>query len=196
MQNPASYEPGTGYLMLDNARWPGYKDYWLVHAKEHNPELQSRHTVVVNGLAKVQELLDQSPEVCAVFRGVHRALGLPPLRGKLKSKQPTAGKRCKIIHFLFQDATEEALFSWHSDDVGTDRIQMSRDMSTVVVNLSNEVSAMRLYGDDYQPHVFEKCGDACIFQGSALHESVPRRPESFPDGVLPMVHKIVFFFDV
>jgi len=192
VSNAGSYDE-KGFLMFNGKSYPGYQDYWQVQAEEHDPDVQSVKTVVVNGLANVQSLLDESMEVRSVLAGVLRVLGVPPLGGRMQSKQPAKGTRCKVIHLLIQDASKEADFKWHSDEIGSGRVKMSADMYTVVVNLSPHISAMHRNG--LAPHIFRQPGDACIFPGFALHESVPRLAHTFTNGILPTVHKIVFFFD-
>ena len=45
-------------------------------------------------------------------------------------------------------------------------------MTTIIVSLSDECSAMRMWG--FGPHLFREMGSACAFAGAALHESVPK----------------------
>ena len=62
-------------------------------------------------------------------------------------------------------------------------------MTTVIVNLSDERSCMRMWGFD--AYLFEGAGAACAFDGAALHESVPRRSGAQAD--VPVLKVALFF---
>ena len=48
-------------------------------------------------------------------------------------------------------------------------------MTTVIVNLSDECSGMRVWG--MHPTLYRERGDAVAFPGACLHESLPRRAD-------------------
>ena len=173
LQDGDSYNE-DGFLLMAGAQWPGYATYPYVHAAHHHGKLQERKTVRVQGKSKVNLVLQKEPVVWALVQAVRSALGLArPREGGL---QP-AGKYIRGLHFLEQDKTQQASFSWHSDaediHVSAGAAQVD-DMTTVIVQLSSdEKSAMRIWG--FGHHVYDGQGSAVAFPGAALHESVPRR---------------------
>ena len=132
--------------------------------------------------------------VDAVLRAVPVVYGLVhAVREQLRLPQPTGtqvqamGKCIRAMHFLLQDQSQQAEFTWHADDedIAASGFPASA-MTTVIVSLSRERSAMRLWA--CQPHVYEGMGSAVAFAGAALHETVPRK---VPSGY---VRKVAFFF--
>ena len=90
-----------------------------------------------------------------------------------KTRMQPRGKSIRAFHFIRQDETQQASFSWYSDAEDIKEVsKRSNDMTTVIVTLTNEVSAMRIWG--CEPHFYEGQGSAVAFPGAALHESVPR----------------------
>ena len=80
---------------------------------------------------------------------------------------------CRAIHFLRQDRHANALFKWHDDlkDLKGLRPAVSEQMVTAIVQLNDGDTAMRLY--DFEPHKFSQAGNCVLFNGAAVHESVP-----------------------
>ena len=118
---------------------------------------------------------------------VRRLLRFPPER--------PGGKALRSFHFLTQDHTQQASFSWHSDKEDLNRMGVKarhlEEMITVIVRLSGgaDASGMRVWG--CHPFLFAGQGSACAFLGAALHESLPRRmkcPASVPE------RKVALFF--
>ena len=149
--------------------------------------LPQRKTVRVSGKRAVDQVLAGQPEVRQLVEAVRHTLSLPDSRRdptQLKPAQPK-GKSIRAMHFLLQDQTQQASFSWHADadDIGHQGIHMT----TVIVSLSDVRSCMRMWG--FQPHLFKGCGSACAFAGAALHESVPTL-----GACVPAVRKVAFFF--
>ena len=62
-------------------------------------------------------------------------------------------------------------------------------MTTVIVNLSDECSGMRVWG--MHPVLYRERGDAVAFPGACLHESLPRRADVPPGRV---VWKLALFW--
>ena len=135
-------------LVLADKEFPGYAGYPYVHADGGVlPFVQERRTVRVQKYADVNFLLRNVQEIWDLVQAVRRALGLPlPERGALQPR----GKAIKAMHFLLQDATQQASFSWHSDaeDIVTrnEPRQVAEEMTTVIVSLSDVHSAMRIWG--------------------------------------------------
>ena len=150
------------------------------------PVLQ-RKTVRVSGKAMCDIVLAGQPEVRELVDAVRVALRLPDSRKTPEALTPAQpkGKCIRAMHFLLQDDSQQASFSWHDDasDIGHKGIHMT----TVIVSLSIVPSCMRMWG--FQPFVFEGVGAACAFAGAALHESVPRRT-----GSAKPVRKVALFF--
>ena len=134
------------------------------------PVLQ-RKTVRVSGKAMCDIVLAGQPEVRELVDAVRVALRLPDSRRNPEARTPSQpkGKCIRALHFLLQDNSEQASFSWHDDasDIGHEGMHMT----TVIVNLSAHPSCMRMWG--FQPFLFQGTGAACAFAGAALHESVP-----------------------
>ena len=146
----------------------------------------------MHGKLWVNAVLKSTPALSALplVAEVRRVLGLPLPR---PPNQQTAGKSILALHFLLQDETQQASFSWHDD--GEDLIDLSgpnhaRDMTTVIVNLSCVCSGMRIWG--CAPVLYRVQGDAVAFPGRALHESLALRPDAL--GEHP-VHKVALFFN-
>ena len=120
------------------------------------------------------------------MEAVRHTLSLPDSRRDPTQPKPAQpkGKSIRAMHFLLQDQTQQASFSWHADadDIGHEGIHMT----TVIVSLSNVPSCMRMWG--FQPFLFEGAGAACAFAGAATHESVPRKSAGAP------VRKVALFF--
>ena len=150
------------------------------------PVLQ-RKTVRVSGKAMCDIVLAGQPEVRELVDAVRVALRLPDSRRRPEARTPPqpTGKCIRAMHFLLQDDSQQASFSWHDDasDVGHEGMHMT----TVIVSLSIVPSCMRMWG--FQPFLFEGEGAACAFAGAALHESVPRCT-----GSAEPVRKVALFF--
>ena len=189
LADPVNYDD-DGFLMMAGTQFPGYGGYPYVHAPEgHVAAAQEKRTTRVHGKGRVNSVLKSQQQVWDLVQAVRRALGLPmPGRGVLQS----AGKAILALHFLAQDETQQALFSWHSDGedlTGVGNADTS-DMTTVIVHLSHERSGMRVWG--CAPALYCAQGDAVAFPGSALHESLPRRTASPAGGV---VYKAALFYN-
>ena len=61
-------------------------------------------------------------------------------------------------------------------------------MVTAIVQLNDGDTAMRLY--DFEPHKFSQAGNCVLFNGAAVHESVP-----WKDPGDRVVFKVAFFLD-
>ena len=150
------------------------------------PVLQ-RKTVRVSGKAMCNIVLAGQPEVRELVDAVRVALRLPDSRRRPEARTPPqpTGKCIRAMHFLLQDDSQQASFSWHDDasDVGHEGMHMT----TVIVSLSIVPSCMRMWG--FQPFLFQGLGAACAFAGAALHESVPRCT-----GSAEPVRKVALFF--
>ena len=142
----------------------------------------------MHGQAYVNKLLKEEPLLSELVQDVRRQLGLPmPRKGVM---QP-AGKSILALHFLCQDETQQSSFSWHADDEDIRQCGATRryDMTTVIVNFSEVISGMRIWG--MQPVLYLYRGHAVAFPGSALHESLPRARPARAQGV---VRKVALFF--
>ena len=180
-----------GFLNIAGTTWPGYGGYPYVHAHlGHMPCQQQARTVRVAKKADVDFILSNEPLVQALLWQVRDRLHLPQPSGR--DVQPP-GKCVRVMHFLLQDATQQAVFSWHddADDIKCRGMleECLRAMTTVIVNLSDECSGMRIWGHD--PVLYRRVGDAVAFPGAALHETVPRRATCPAKRV---VRKVAFFF--
>ena len=187
LTDPSNYDK-DGFLMMAGTQFPGYGNYPYVHAPlGHVAAAQEKRTTRVHGKTQVNAVLQHVPEVLAVVEEVRCALGLPG-----KGAVQGAGKAIYALHFLTQDASQQAVFSWHND--GEDLHDVCRanadNMTTVIVNLSCECSAMRIWG--CAPVLYRTPGHAVAFPGSALHESVPRHTACAARGA---VYKVAFFFN-
>ena len=140
----------------------------------------------VSGKTACDFVLQKQTEVRQFVEAVRSTLGLPDSRRDPTAPAPAQpkGKCIRAMHFLLQDASEQASFTWHADayDIGHE----GQHMTTIIVNLSDECSAMRMWG--FGPHLFREMGSACAFAGAALHESVPRCDLQRP------VRKVALFF--
>ena len=103
-----------------------------------------------------------------------------PVRELLEMPQPQRythfcklAQLCRAIHFLRQDKHANAIFKWHDDlrDLKGLKPPVSDKMVTVIVQLSDGDTAMRLYG--FEPHKYSNAGDGVLFNGAAAHESLP-----------------------
>lgn len=180
----------AGYLRMAGTQWPGYSGYPYVHARSQITPLQEKRTCRVQGHEQVNLLLRDEPRVWALVQEVRSALRLPmPERGALQRR----GKQIRAMHFLLQDETQQASFSWHSDDedIRTARGRDGCEMTTVIVSLSEECSGMRVWG--CAPVVYEGQGAAVAFPGMALHESLPRKAEG--SAAARVVRKVALFFN-
>ena len=134
-------------------------------------------------------VLAGQPAVRQFIEAVRVALGLPDNRRNPKASTPAQpkGKCIRAMHFLLQDESQQASFSWHDDasDIGHEGVHMT----TVIVSLSDVTSCMRMWG--FQPFLFEGVGAGCAFAGAATHESVPRK---FYGPEVPPVRKVALFF--
>ena len=150
------------------------------------PVLQ-RKTVRVSGKEMCNIVLAGQPEVRELVDAVRVALRLPDSRRRPEASTPPQpkGKCIRAMHFLLQDDSQQASFSWHDDasDIG----HKGMHMTTVIVSLSIVPSCMRMWG--FQPFLFQGVGAACAFAGAALHESVPRCT-----GSAEPVRKVALFF--
>ena len=139
----------------------------------------------VSGKTACDFVLENQPEVRQLVETVRSTLRLPDSRRDPTARKPaqSKGKCIRAMHFLLQDAAEQASFTWHAD---ADDIGAGEHMTTIIVSLSDEWSGMRMWG--FGPHLFSEMGSACAFAGAALHESVPKR------NLLRPVRKVALFF--
>ena len=189
LADPANYDE-DGFLMMAGTQFPGYGGYPYVHASEgHVAAAQEKRTTRVGCKRDVDAVLKTQQEVWDVVQAVRLALGLPmPAQGVLQK----AGKAIRALHFLAQDETQQASFSWHSDgeDLKGRGMPGTSDMTTVIVHLSHECSGMRVWG--CRPALYRAQGDSVAFPGSALHESLPRAAHA---PAADMVRKVALFFN-
>lgn len=192
LDDPNHYS-ADGYLKMADTTWPGYSGYDLVHAKGGaDKELQERLTVRVGNLDSVELLLSKEEMISDLVQEVREQLGAPALQQKKTSgfTQPD-GKKLRAMHFLLQDGTMQASFALHSDanDLRGSIRGNLEDMTTAIVSLSSEKSAMRVWG--MAPVMYDGQGSCVAFLGAALHESLPRAknaPATSP------VWKLAMFF--
>ena len=184
LEDPGNYSK-AGFLQMAGTTWPGYNNYGLVHAEGGVDEhLQERLTVRVGNLEQVDYLLQREAMIWDIAQevtvGVGGVLHLAPNRR-------AGGKALRAMHLLLQDVSQQASFALHSDENdlrNTIRGDLG-EMTTAIVNLSEEVSAMRVWG--MAPAVYRGQGHAFAFPGGALHESL-RRAKGAP------VWKLAMFF--
>ena len=184
--DPANYTD-DGFLIMAGTQWPGYGSYPYVHAALGlMPSVQERKTVRVHGKSKVDHILRGDARVRALVAVITDVLNLPLPVGR--QAQPN-GKNIKAMHFLRQDMTQQAVFTWHDDteDLGTNGHK--EHMTTVILNLSDNLSAMRVWG--CEPSFYQEQGDCVAFPGAALHETVPRTDHAVLD---QPVYKVAFFY--
>ena len=177
-----------GFLKMADTQFPGYGGYPYVHATfGHVPSAQEKRTTRVHGKYWVNKVLKSVQQLWDLVTEVRRMLGLPVPTGGVLQK---AGKGIVGLHVLTQDATQQAVFSWHDDGEDISSNTDSEEMTTVIVNLSDECSGMRIWGSD--PVLYHAQGDAVAFPGRALHESLPRCTTSPASDV---VYKVALFFN-
>jgi len=154
----------------------GYHLYDNTLAPEHAEFEQRRRTAVVRTYDQVRQLMVDIPDVSCILRHCLAALGLPP----------SYSNRCKMIHILAQDWTSLARFRLHVDN--TEGIGLTTGMNTVIVQLTDGHSHMRMWGCDR--FEFRGMGAGVVLPGAALHESLPA-----PDDLVRshVIFKIVFF---
>ena len=142
----------------------------------------------VNGRVHVKAVLERVVPLRQLVSLVRRALRLPEPGGTAVLCR--SGKCIKALHFLLQDETEQASFSWHDDayDLELSSKMHASEMTTVIVSLSEACSGMRIWG--CEPVLYRGQGDAVAFPGAAAHETLPRRP-NLP---VPRVWKVALFF--
>ena len=177
LEDGANYN-ADGFLKMGETQFPGYGAYPNVHAPLGQiAALQERRTVRAHGACEVATVLRSMPLVLQLVKEVRRALRLPEPSGK--AVQVRSGKVIKALHFLLQDETEQASFSWHDDahDLAMLSKSHASEMTTVILNLSDECSGMRIWG--CAPYLYREQGDAVAFPGAASHETLRRRRD-FP----------------
>ena len=86
--------------------------------------------------------------------------------------------------------TAQAIFTWHDDRSDQKKSRLS--MVTAVVQLSQGVSAMRVWG--FEPSIYWERGACKCFLGGSVHESVPWK-ESEVANAAP-VRKVAFFLQM
>ena len=186
LDDPKNYTE-EGWLLMADTTWPGYSGYPWVHAPDgHVSLLQERLTVRVQGMDHVNLLLRKQPQVSALVQEVRRVLGVP--QPTKSAPQPT-GKKIQGMHFLLQDKSQQAEFTWHDDSADIGRAG-GPNMTTVIVNLSQECSGMRIWG--CRPVIYERQGHSVAFPGAALHETLPR---SSACPARSVVRKVALFFN-
>ena len=193
LDDPNHYS-ADGYLKMADTTWPGYSGYNLVHAEGGaDNELQERLTVRVGNLHGVELLLSKEEMISDLVQEVREQLGAPALQQKKTSgfTQP-GGKKLRAMHFLRQDRTKQASFALHSDanDLRGSIRGNLEEMTTAIVSLSREKSAMRVWG--MAPVMYDGQGSCVAFLGAALHESLPRAKNA-PVATCP-VWKLAMFF--
>ena len=188
LEEPANYDD-NGFLKMGDTQYPGYGAYPHVHAPLGQiARLQERRTVRVTGRAQVRAVLESVVPLRHLVSLVRRALRLPEPGGT--EVLCRSGKCIKALHFLLQDETEQASFSWHDDayDLEISSKMHASEMTTVIVSLSEACSGMRVWG--CEPVLYRQQGDAVAFPGAAAHETLPRR-RNLP---VPRVWKLALFF--
>ena len=134
----------------------------------------------MQGKESIAFALTGLPPLGELFVMVLQELRVPvhTLRNMSPAEQQTAFHTsffplCRAIHFLRQDQHANALFKWHDDlnDLKGLRPAVSEQMVTAIVQLNDGDTAMRLY--DFEPHKFSQAGNCVLFNGAAVHESVP-----------------------
>ena len=195
LSDPKNRSP-EGYLMIKQKPFPGYDQYNRVHGTFH-PMLQAIQTTqlqgkesITFGLAHLRPLREMFLMVLQELRvPVHRLLSMP-----IPERRPAFHSSfvplCRAIHFLRQDQHANAVFKWHDDlrDLKGLKPPVSENMITAIVQLNDGDTAMRLY--DFEPHKFSQAGDCVLFNGAAVHESVP-----WKDPGDRVVLKVAFFLD-
>jgi hypothetical protein len=222
LEDPVNYD-ADGFLNIGGTQFPGYGGYPYVHAKQGVVSLfQQTRTVRVHSKHWVRYVLTNFPAMQDLVTEVRCRQQTQPfhlphtmlaaalscllacafdnlsvqIRLKLGFPTEVAGGKClRSFHFLCQDKSQQASFSWHSDKEDLAKVGVTEqhlvEMITVVVQLSPgpEISGVRMWG--FQPFLFEGQGSACTFPGDALHESLPRL-EQFP--AQQHVRKVALFF--
>ena len=194
LSDPKNRSP-EGYLMINHKSFPGYDQYNRVHGKFH-PSLQAVQTTQLQGKESVAFALTRLRPLSELFVMVLQELHVPVqiLRNLSAAEWYTAFKSfitlCRAIHFLRQDRHANAMFKWHDDlkDLKGLRPAVSENMVTVIVQLNDGDTAMRLYG--FEPHKYSHAGSTVLFKGAAVHESLP-----WKDPGDRVVFKVAFFLD-
>jgi hypothetical protein len=189
LEDPGSYSK-DGFLKLAGTTWPGYNNYGLVHAVDGvDTHLQERLTVRVGNLEQVDFLLQREAMIRDIAQEVTVGLGGVELR--LARKRRRGEKALRAMHLLRQDVSEQASFALHSDanDLRHTIKGDLEEMTTAIVNLTDEISAMRMWG--MAPAVYRGQGHSVAFPGAALHESL-RRAKGAP--AHKHVWKLAMFF--
>ena len=195
LSDPKNRSP-EGYLMIKQKPFPGYDQYNRVHGM-FDSMLQAVQTTQVQGKESIAFALTGLPPLGELFVMVLQQLRVPvhTLRNMSPAERQTAFHTsffplCRAIHFLRQDRHANALFKWHDDlkDLKGLRPAVSEQMVTAIVQLNDGDTAMRLY--DFEPHKFSQAGNCVLFNGAAVHESVPLK-----DPGDRVVFKVAFFLD-
>ena len=197
MCDPANRSP-EGYLVINGKPFPGYNTYDRVHG-EFNPALQAMQTTKIHGRADVQYAASALKPLLVLLLAAAQKLYIPDARSILQVQTTdecmklinNVQRRCRAIHLLRQDKHANAVFSWHDDlnDLKGLRPKVSEQMASFIVQLNDGDTAMRLY--DFEPHKFSHAGDCAVFNGAAVHESLPWKDCTSDRVIL----KAAFFFD-
>ena len=119
LQDPSRWR--EGFFSMGGTTWPGYGTYPYVHARFHISALQEKKTIRVQGYANVCVLLQTEPTLRRLVEEVRCVLGLPGDPGSAADERPRSsrvqprGKSIRALHFIRQDETQQASFTWHSD---------------------------------------------------------------------------------
>ena len=168
LSDPKNRSP-EGYLMINHKPFPGYDQYNRVHGKFH-PSLQAVQTTQLQGKESVAFALTRLRPLSELFVMVLQELHVPVQILRNLSAFKSFITLCRAIHFLRQDRHANAMFKWHDDlkDLKGLRPAVSENMVTVIVQLNDGDTAMRLY--DFEPHKFSQTQSCSIEQHTVAGE--------------------------
>jgi hypothetical protein len=170
----ARHRNKEGLLTFGGTTYTGYADYDSV-AGTHVATVQATRNVILSTVADAVKFVSEAPGLRGIFDAVLRALGAPDANWN---------KVLRRFNALVQDESSQTDFAWHCDTEELSRLK--RDTLTVVVQCSEAITAMRIFGGE--PFYYRRRGDTAMFPGLACHQSIPRRRD-----LLKTVVKAVFF---
>jgi hypothetical protein len=146
-----------------------------------NSQVQSIRTLSAESKKAAQSLVRSIPGLLPLLQDVLWQLGSDPTDWE---------QHLAAFHGLILSGDRQVEFAWHEDTSET--TWLTRRCLTAVVQCSNNVTAMRMYG--FQPFVYQGEGHTSVFPGHAIHQAYPLTKEALSALPKPVV-KAVFFLE-
>ena len=146
-----------------------------------NSQVQSIRTLSAESRKAAQSLVRSIPGLLPLLQDVLLQLGSDPMAWE---------KHLAAFHGLILSADRQVEFAWHEDTSETP--WLTRRCLTAVVQCSDAVTAMRMYG--FQPFVYQGEGHTSVFPGHAIHQAYPLTQDTL-DALPKPVVKAVFFLE-